>query len=248
MSCSTSTRLHPIAALRALRNLKRSGGDMRQGVVLMDALCGKTWMRQLVRFRQTETGCAVLAERRRLLDRLNERELLAGLPPGTLGRAYYEFMTSEKLSAQSLVDASQVAGMPMPSEDMTLFRERIREMHDLLHVVTGYDRDPLGEFCLIAFSYALTELKGFGVIAIWGAQRLARRLGGAPVRRAVFEGYRHGRRAKWLPAADWEALLPQPLAAIRARYRIAEPGFYHRVLTVTRGREAAKTRARPAAT
>ena len=40
----------------------------------MDALRGKTSLRQFARFRQTETGRAVLAERRQLLDRLSDRE------------------------------------------------------------------------------------------------------------------------------------------------------------------------------
>jgi protein-L-isoaspartate O-methyltransferase len=43
---------------------------------------------------------------------------------------------------------------PVAGEDMTLFRERSREMHDLLHIVTGYGRDSLGEACLTAFSFA----------------------------------------------------------------------------------------------
>ena len=62
----TSTRLHPIAAIRAMRNLTRDREDMRQGFLLMDALRGKTTLRQFARFRQTETGRTVLAERRQL--------------------------------------------------------------------------------------------------------------------------------------------------------------------------------------
>jgi signal recognition particle GTPase len=59
----TSTRLHPITALRAVRALKRNREDTRQAVLLIDALRGKTSLRQFARFRKTETGQAVLAER-----------------------------------------------------------------------------------------------------------------------------------------------------------------------------------------
>jgi ubiquinone biosynthesis protein COQ4 len=45
------------------------------------------------------------------------------------------------------------------------------------------------------------------------------------VRRAVFEGYRHGRWAEWLFAADWENLLAEPVEAIRARYGIIPPAY-----------------------
>jgi len=247
MPLPVGTRLHPIAALRAMRNLKRNRQDTRQAVLLIDALRGKTSLRQFARFRQTETGRTVLAERRQLIDRLSDRGRLAALPPGTLGRSYHEFMAAENLSAQGLVEASQIGETLPAGEDMTLFRERSRETHDLLHVVTGYGRDPLGEACLLAFSFAQTGLKGFAVIAMFVAQRISRRHPGQPVRRAVFEGYRHGRRAGWLYAADWENLLAEPVDAIRARYRIISPFYYPKVLAAMRAARAAKARTTPVA-
>ena len=243
----TSTRLHPIAAIRAMRNLTRDREDMRQGFLLMDALRGKTTLRQFARFRQTETGRAVLAERRQLFDRLSDRKRLAALPPGTLGRSYYEFMAAENLSAEGLVAASQFRETLPAGEDMTLFRERSREMHDLLHIVTRYGRDSLGEACLTAFSFAQTGLKGFALIATVASQRISHAHHGHAVRRAVFEGYRHGRRAGWLVAADWENLLAERVEAIRARYGIIPPAYYPKVLAAMRAEQAAKKQPTPAA-
>ena len=74
-----------------MRNLTRDREDTWQVFVLMDALRGRTSLRQFARFRATDVGRTVLAERRRLLDRLNDRGALAALPVGTLGRLYYEF-------------------------------------------------------------------------------------------------------------------------------------------------------------
>jgi ubiquinone biosynthesis protein COQ4 len=229
-----------------MQDLKRNREDTRQAVLLIDALRGKTSLRQLARFRQTETGRAVLAERRPLLDYLSDRQRLAALPPGTLGRAYYEFMAAENLTAEGLVEASQIRATLPAGEDMTLFRERSRDTHDLLHVVTGYGRDPLGEACLLAFSFAQTGLKGFAMVAIVVAQRIARRLRGQPVRRAVFEGYRNGRRAEWLYGADWENLLAEPVEAIRARFRINPPVYYPQVLAAG-AKHAAKAQPAPVA-
>jgi ubiquinone biosynthesis protein COQ4 len=233
-----STRLHPIAAIRAIRNLTRDREDTRQVFLLMDALRGKTTLRQFARFRQTETGRAVLAEHRQLFDRLSDGKSLAALPPGTLGRSYYEFTAAENLSAEGLVEASQFRETLPTGEDMTLFRERSREMHDLLHIVTGYGRDPLGEACLTAFSFAQTGLKGFAVIATVASQRISRARPGQAVRRAIFEGYRRGRRAEWLVAADWENLLAEPVEAIRARYGIIPPAYYPKVLAAMRAEQA----------
>jgi ubiquinone biosynthesis protein COQ4 len=226
-------RLHPIAALRAVRKLMSNGEDTRQVFLLIEALRGKTTLRQFARFRQTKTGRAVLYESRRLFDRLSDRASLAALPEGSLGRAYYDFMAVENLSAEGLVEMSHIRRPPAP-DDVTLFRERNREMHDLLHIVTGYGRDPLGEACLVAFSYAQTRLKGFAVIAVFAARRIARSRPGQPVRRAVFEGYRHGRSAGWLPGADWEALLVQPVEAIRAQYAVKPPNYYRTILAAVR--------------
>jgi ubiquinone biosynthesis protein COQ4 len=232
------TRLHPIAAFRAMRNLTRDREDTRQVFLLNDALRGKTTLRQFARFRQTETGKAVLAERRKLFDRLNDRAALAALPAGTLGRAYYDFMSAENLSAAGLVQASNFEESLPPGEDITLFRERNREMHDLLHIVTGYGRDPLGESCLVAFSYAQTGLKGFAVIGLVSSQRIARACPGQPVRRTVIEGYRHGKRAGWLIGADWESLLAEPVEAIRARYGVEPSTLYPSVLKAIRASRA----------
>jgi ubiquinone biosynthesis protein COQ4 len=219
-----------------VRKLMINGEDTQQVFLLIEALRGKTTLRQFARFRQTETGRAVLGENRRLLDRLNDRAALGALPAGTLARAYYDFMAAESLSAEGLVELSKIT-RPPASDDLTLFRERNREMHDLLHVVTGYGRDPLGEACLVAFSFAQTGLKGFAVIAIYAARKIARSRPDQPVRRAVFEGYRHGRSAGWLPGADWEALLAQPVGAIRAQFAVKPPTYYRRILAALRGRK-----------
>ena len=237
MSQPPKPRLHPIAALRAVRKLMSNGEDTQQVFLLIEALRGKTTLRQFARFRQTQTGRAVLGENRRLLDRLNDRAALAALPAGSLGREYYDFMASESLSAEGLVEASRITMRELPADEVTLFRERSREMHDLLHVVTGYGRDPLGEACLVAFSFAQTGLKGFAVIAAYAARKIARSRPDQPVRRAVFEGYRHGRKAGWLPGADWEALLAQPVEAIRSRFAVKPPTCYRTILARLRNRK-----------
>ena len=229
MPQSASTRLHPIAAFRAVRNLIRDREDTRQVFLLIEALRGKTTLRQLTRFRQSETGRAMLAERRSLLDRLSDRASLAALPPGSLGRAYWEFMATEDLSAEKLVELSKIQ-RPPSGDDFTWFRERNREMHDLLHVTAGYGRDPLGEACVTAFSFAQTGLRGFAVIAIVAGFRIARRLRGQPVLRAVYEAYRQGTAATWLIGADWEELLAQPLDSVRAQFRVSAPTYYPQVL------------------
>lgn len=239
MSRPSDNRIHPLVAIRAVRALMRDREDSRQAFELIDALRGKTQLRQLDRFRHSEVGRAVLAERRQLLDRLNDRDKLGALPSGTLGRAYYDFMSAEHLSAGGLAMLSNMEETLPPGEDITLFRERVRDMHDLLHVVAGYGRDPLGEACVVAFSFAQTGLKGFAVIAIDAAHRIAKARPGQPIRRAVLEGYRRGRRAGWMIGADWENLLAESLEAIRARFGVVPSVYYPKILAATNAGRAA---------
>ena len=246
MQQKPDTRLHPIAAFRAMRKLMQNREDTGQVFLLNEALRGKTTLRQLAKFRRTEVGQAALADHRRLLDRLNDRETLAALPAGTLGRTYYEFMQAENLSADGLVEASKTLKSWRLDDDVTWFRERNREMHDLLHIVTGYGRDPLGEASLVAFSFAQTSLKGFLVIAITASLRLSQAVPDQPMKRAVFEGWRRGRHAKWLIAADWEALLSQPVEAIREQFAVRPSSHYARIIAAIRERRTTTGQAYPA--
>src|SRR5438874_3927083 len=241
MSQATDTRRHPIAAYRAVRALMRDREDTRQVFLLIDALRGKTTLRQFARFRETEIGRAALADRRRLFDRLEDRASLAALPAGTLGRAYYDFMAAENLSAEGLVKASTI---PQSTDGIIWFRERNREMHDLLHIVSGYGRDPLGEACLVAFSYAQTGQLGFAVIALFAGRRIAQARRGQPIWRAIFEGYRRGRRAGWLIGADWEGVLNRPVEAIREQYAVRPAYYYPKIIAAicSSGEGTAETR------
>lgn len=221
-----STPLRPIAALLAMRRLLRDREDTRQAFLVIEALRGNTTLRQFARFRDSESGRRMQAERPSLLAALSDRASLAAMPAGSLGRAYFDFVSEENLSADGLVEASKIRPTPPAVDDVTWFRERNREMHDLLHVTAGYGRDPLGEACILAFTFAQTGQKGMAVIAAIGAWRGAKRLRSLRVPRAIFEAYRQGRRADWLIGAEWEKLLPQPLATVRESFRVRAPSHY----------------------
>jgi ubiquinone biosynthesis protein COQ4 len=208
-----SHRIRPLVAWRALRELLRNPDDTSQVFRIVEALSGRTGERVFTRFRRDPTGARILRERRSLLDTLTDREALLALPPGSLGRSYAEFTEREQISADGLVDASRARGEVLDAERRLVF-DRLRDGHDLWHVVTGYGRDLIGEAALLAFSFAQTRNPGIGLIvamAFWKTRH------NAAFRELLRGGWRRGRRAAWLPAADWEALLPLPLDEVRAR-------------------------------
>jgi len=226
-----SHKLRPLTALRAMRRLLKDKEDTSQVFIITSSLRGKSALNGARRLRNTATGRAILDAKRSLLPVLCDRAALAALPAGSFGRAYHDFVTRENISADGLVEASLVQKkLPAPTMDEQMFRERIRDMHDLWHVLTGYGRDPLGETCVVAFSYAQTKSKGLALIALLGMMKISRALPGAPVKAAVLEAWRHGRAAAWLPGEDMEALLREPLEEVRVKLRIAPPIRYREII------------------
>ena len=180
----------------------------------------------------------MLAEKIDLLDTLRDRDALAALPTGSLGRVYHDFVYSESLSADGLVDASTnggVAAYDFDDPNLRRYADRMRDQHDLWHATTQYGREPFGEACLLAFTYAQTGNRGVGLIAAVGAWKISRELGRG-VFRAMWRAYHAGRHASWLPEQDWEALLRLPVAEVRRLLAIRPPGTY---FALREGRQSA---------
>lgn len=219
----------PLEALRAFGALMRNPEDTRQVFRVMAALRGRSGHRMFYRFVKSPVGAAVMADRRQLLDRLEDQAALARLPEGSLGRAYLAFMQEQNLSAAGLVEASQTEEAEKLGPDPTLFRARMRDMHDLTHVLTGYGRDGLGEMCLLGFMYRQTGNRGGAFIALMGMRNFPKGATGRAARKAVFEGFRHGSRPDWFPGLDWESLLGEDLEALRARLNVPAPAAYQAI-------------------
>jgi len=217
------TRLRPFEAVKAVRRLMANPEATEEVFVVLRAMRGRSGIALFRRFAQSRMGARILMEKRSLIAALCDRATLAALPPGSLGREYHRFMASENLSAEGLVAPSQAYRDDMVPEDVALFRDRMRDMHDLTHILTGYGRDPLGELCLLAFMYPHTGNLGMALIVLMGLGRLESRA----ARKAVIEAWRHGRKACWFADMDWEAMLPEPLSKLRPFFDVAKPAAYY---------------------
>jgi ubiquinone biosynthesis protein COQ4 len=226
----TKRRIRPFAALKAVRALLADPEDTRQVFLITEALNGNSGMREFERFRRSPVGAAVLRERRALLDVLRDQARLSILPDGTLGRSYYDFMSSEGLTADGLVEASAPERHEQMPDDVRIFAERGRDSHDLQHALTGYGRDGLGEVCLLAFYCAQSWNPGLLLIVVAGMFKVKKEIPSQPVFRAVREAWRNGRKAAWFSGLDWEDLLGQQLDTIRQRHFIRPPDIYRGIL------------------
>jgi ubiquinone biosynthesis protein COQ4 len=215
-------------AFRSVRQLLRDPNDTPAVFRIMAALNGGTSAKNYHRLLQTPEGGRIAYRRPELVELLTDRAFLARFEPGTVGAAYRAFLDKTGYSANGLADVSrEVHGERFVDHPYAWFGRRERDLHDVWHVLTGYQADdPLGELCLVAFSYAQTRGLGWGFIALAGSLKSLREPHGKLVRRAVREGYAHGRAAKWLHLEDIEVLFAEPIEAARARLKIAAPTAY----------------------
>lgn len=235
-------RLEPLKALRAFRRLVRDKEDTAQVFEIMRALSGRSIGRGYNRMLKTMEGGRQAFLREELAHRLDDPEWLARFGPGTVGAAYREFRDSRGFTAEGLADEARKIGDIVDAEHPVIwYSRRLRDVHDVWHVLTGYETDALGEACVVAFSYAQTRNLGFAFIG-WGAAReIQRENRSIPARRAVLQAYRNGRAARWLPGLDYEALFARPLDQARSRLGIRPATAYHAV--PADARQALKLRA-----
>ncbi|MBX3595564.1 Coq4 family protein [Sphingomonas sp.] len=216
-------------ALRALRRLLANGEDTVQVFRIMRALNGDIAGRNYRKLLLTPEGGRLAYRRIELADRFSDRAWIDSLPDGSVGAAYRAFLDRTGYSAQGLADVSYADGEIERGVEHphAWFGRRERDIHDIWHVLTGYQADePLGEACLVAFSYAQTGGLGWAFIAVGAALKSLKITGRRTFMRAVREGYRHGKRAAWLSGEDYERLMTEPLDAARARLGIADPVVY----------------------
>jgi ubiquinone biosynthesis protein COQ4 len=228
----TPRPIQPLVALRAMRDLLANPDDTALVFRIIRALSGNSFERLYQRVLADPMGGVVLGETRNILPVLQDRERLRGLPAGTLGREYARFLDKEGISAEGLVDASEehMDDAHFLDERARCLSNRLRDIHDLWHVVTGYQRDLFGEHALLAFSYAQTRNPGIGFIVVAAAIRRWRE-GNKEVIPLAWEGFRRGRRAAFFVAADWEGMLEMPLDDVRRLLRVEDAPVYTPLLS-----------------
>jgi ubiquinone biosynthesis protein COQ4 len=215
-------------AWRALRTLLADSDDTHQAFLIMRALNADTPARQYRKLLGSPGGGRIAYQRLELSELFSQPGFIESFEPGTVGAAYRDFLGRTGYTAMGLADVSGAQEMQDELEHpYGWFGRRERDVHDIWHVLTGYYADePLGEACLIAFSYAQTDGLGWAVISGGGALKSLKVTGETAFFRAVWEGYRNGKRAAWLPGEDYERLLHEPLEKARLRLNIPTPVRY----------------------
>lgn len=178
----------------ALRRLLKNPDDTYQVFLLGLVANAGAAPQFFLKFMQSEDGQRLIAERPSIDGKVVAR--LRALPATTLGGAYARYLDDNKL------DADLFQAPPGLPEPIAYVAKRIRQTHDIWHVLTGYAPNVPGEVALQGFTYAQTGMPSAALIATFGTLRFA------PKNRAMvrdtLDGYRRGRDAAFLASVYWE--------------------------------------------
>jgi ubiquinone biosynthesis protein COQ4 len=164
-----------------------------------------------------QPGVAEMIEARWLAPPPNVADL-ARMPRGTLGWAFAHHLIDHGFDPDYYrkIDVR---------DDVDYVLMRMRQTHDIWHVVTGIDTSREGELALKAFELAQTRRPLAAVITCGGVMRYLvhdpERLG--DVLQAISHGYWLGHHARPMLAQKWEEGWEVPLAEWRERLAIPVP-------------------------
>ncbi|AWW74643.1 hypothetical protein CD351_09435 [Erythrobacter sp. KY5] len=229
------TGFQPLKVLHHFGKLVEDKEDTEQVFHIIEATKGKKSVRQAWDFIQSPEGQHFLKTEVDIPAMLDDHDRWADLPENSVGKHYMAFMKREGLTAAGLVAESHKWAPPedLPQDLTQWYFDRLRDTHDLFHVLTGYGRDALGEACLLGFSYSQNYNRGIQFIAFAGARQIKKVSGTkAPLYAAVREGQRLGRAAKKLAHMDVEAVMREDIGEARGRLGIGKPVLYRECLRI----------------
>ena len=222
-------RFRPFMAMSHMNKLLADKEDTQHVFFIIEALNGNALRRNFSRFLESDAGQARFAARRDLAPIMDDHAAFGDLAAGSVGRKYIDFMKREGLTAAGLVEESQIRtrGEKQFDDDLTWFSNRLRDTHDIFHVLSGYGRDGLGEAALLMFSNGQNPGRGISFISNIAFRQMHKTLGAEIDFKAVkAEARRNGKAAAKIVEQDIPGLMHEPIDEVRARLGIEKPVAY----------------------
>jgi ubiquinone biosynthesis protein COQ4 len=162
-----------------------------------------------------EPGVMALAQEKYLAPIPDIQQLLQ-CPAGSLGHAYATYIST------SGFDPAFYRSMSI-DDDTSYLLLRLRQTHDIWHVVTGFSTDVSGELGLKAFELAQTRRTMAGILMAGGFLKCLLQTPAEldTLLDRIARGYRMGTHAKSLLAQKWEQNWDKPLAEWRSELGLA---------------------------
>lgn len=202
-------RIRWARALRALGRILTNPEDTERVLEFSNLANAGRRDERMHLFFEHPIGARLFAERRAIDSTTVDLAVLAQLPEGTLGHAYAMFMKNHGLTPD-IFDGSPE---DVHDERAAYVIQRMRQTHDLWHVITNAETDPAGEVALQAFTFAQLRAPSSGILATLGTLRAL------PFTRQVMRDaiklYRVGMAAESFAVFPWEDHWATPLVEVR---------------------------------
>jgi len=204
---------------RALFKISKNPDDVAQFFICSDLLARLGAFGQMEAVLRSSTGSVRAIRERTLLSRI-DLETFKRRPEGTLARSFADFMVLHKL------DPNFYPALEVRS-DANYVVLRMRQMHDIVHVVTGFDTTEEGELGVQGFLFAQIAsplsmiLVGSAALSLpfHKQEKWVRYMNG------VTRGWLLGRSAELCFAQDWDALWDLPLTEVRRKLGFPAEAF-----------------------
>jgi ubiquinone biosynthesis protein Coq4 len=212
--------LNPLQVVRAAAEMLWEPSNYNAGIRLADALMRWEPMRR--RYERMVEG--LRPQQREHLRELTLRsfplEYLEKLPGNTLGAQYAAFMRANNLSDNAQIETFAPVAEVLRESWVAV---RFGRVHDLHHVLMGFDVNLPGEMGLQAFNFRNFR-EPFGFLTLVGTPWVIARCGQAPkLLGEMWRGWRLGGQVENLLVAPLEEYFERDLAEVRQLLKIPEP-------------------------
>ena len=216
MRINLQERLQSLKLLAGLTSFLKNPGSLESVFAVANSVkdgpLGDQMMRHLLKDSQFQS----LVQERWRPQPIN-LSALQTLPEGSLGRCYADQLISQGITPETLIDPSPV------DSDKDFIVHRLKETHDITHVLTGFGIDGASELGLQGFNLAQNR-SPLAVMLIFGGMLSALQNDEAltPILRALAQGFQMGLDAELViarkleddwdrPLADWQRELNLPI-------------------------------------
>ena len=153
-------------------------------------------------------------------------EALAACPDGSLGKSLHEMIVANGYDPEVL-DRESIALQELP-HSLYYLNARILQMHDVWHLVAGYETTSSNEIAISAFQLAQFghNYSSMFLAAVMTISTFKEPRGFTILMQIMTEAWQHGRETPVMMDIEWEAEWENSLEDIRAKHNIP---LYHSV-------------------
>lgn len=224
------------AAWHHIREFKKDKENTREIFSFFDSLPWVDVDKRVEEFLATPHGQRVYETEPFLPDFLDDHEALRrDYAPGSLAHYYCDYMESEGLSAAGLKAESDEARPEITriNDKIEWYNDRLRDTHDLVHILSGIGRDTLGEGAVGAWVYGQRPSLGHLMMGLAATVTIkAHVTTKAPVVRSFLNAKAMGKSCKPIAEESIRDLLALTLEEAREKLGVKRASRYEECIDI----------------